>query len=157
MQLIAKKPKTLFECEYCRRKFDSNTVFNDGSLRVWKAYGIRRGKCIRLSEPNTSQVVQVLDLVKCDGEGMPIAHFIKVRSRPQPRTAANSQRCSNTEEEPVGNTSTVSFFSCPEDGCEKTHQRFSFLQHHLVLEKNERALENKTLFDRAVLVYAVRL
>ena len=67
MQLIAKKPKTLFECEYCRRKFDSNTVFNDGSLRVCKAYGIRRGKCIRLSEPNTSQVVQVLDLVKCDG------------------------------------------------------------------------------------------
>ena len=102
-------------------------------------------------------MVQVLDLVKCDGEGMPIAHFTKVRSRPQPRTAANSQRCSNTEEEPVGNTSTVSLFSCPEDGCEKTHQRFSFSQHHLVLEKNERALENKTLFDRAVFAYAVRL
>ena len=82
---------------------------------------------------------------------MPIAHLIKVKSRPQPRTAANSQRCSDTEEEPV------SHFSCPEDGCVKMYQRFSFFQHHPDLGKHERALENETLLDRAVLVYADRL
>ena len=67
---------------------------------------------------------------------MPNAHFIKVKSRPQPRTAANSQRCSDTEEEPVEDTSTVPIFSCSEEGCVKTYQRFSSLQHHLDLRKH---------------------
>ena len=79
----------------------SNSEYNDGSLKVWKAYGIGTGKCIRLSELNTPQVVQVPDLVKCDKERMPNAHFIEVKSRPQSRTTANSQRCSDTEEENV--------------------------------------------------------
>ena len=135
----------------------SNIEYNDGGLRVWKACGIGPGKCIRLSELNTPQVLQVPDLVKCDGERMPYAHFIKVKSRPQPRAAANSQRCSDTEEEPVGDTSTVPLFSCPEEGCVKTYQRFSSLQHHLDLGKHERALENETFLDRAVLAYADRL
>ena len=135
----------------------SNIEYNDGGLRVWKACGIGPGKCIRLSELNTPQVLQVPDLVKCDGERMPNAHFIKVKSRPQPRAAANSQRCSDTEEEPVGDTSTVPLFSCPEEGCVKTYQRFSSLQHHLDLGKHERALENETFLDRAVLAYADRL
>jgi len=78
----------------------SNIEYNDGSLTVWKAYGIGPGKCIRISELTTPQVVQVPDLVKCDGdtaERMPNAHFIKVKSRPQPRNGADSQRCSDTE------------------------------------------------------------
>jgi len=40
-------------------------------------------------------VVQVPDLVKCGGdraERIPNAHFIKVKSRPQPRIGADSQR-----------------------------------------------------------------
>ena len=75
----------------------SNIQYNDESLTVYKAYGIGPGKCIRLSELTTPQVVQVPDLVKCDGdtaERMPNAHFLNVRSRPQPCRAANSQRCS---------------------------------------------------------------
>ena len=48
----------------------SNIEYNDGGLRVWKACGIGPGKCIRLSELNTPQVLQVPDLVKCDGERM---------------------------------------------------------------------------------------
>ena len=137
----------------------SNIEYNDGSLTVWKAYGIGPGKCIPLSELSTPQVVQVPDLVKCDGDtdGKPNAHFIKVKSRPQPRTGADSQRRSDTEEEPLGDTSTVPFFSCPEEGCVKTYQRFSSLQHHLDLGKHDRALENETLLDRAVLGYADRL
>ena len=93
--------------------FISNIEYNEESLTVWKVYGIGPGKCIRLSELNTPQVVQVSDLVKCDGdtaERMPNAQFIKVKSRPQPRAADTSQRCSDTEEEPVGDASTVALF-----------------------------------------------
>ena len=88
---------------------------------------------------------------------MPNAHFIKEKSRPQPHTAVYFQRCSDTEEEPVGDTLTVPLISCPEEGCVKTYQIFSSLQHHLDLGKHERALENETFLDRAVLAYADRL
>ena len=66
-------------------------------------------------------------------------------------------RCSDTEEEPLGDTLTVPLISCPEEGCVKTYQIFSSLQHHLDLGKHERALENETFLDRAVLAYADRL
>ena len=114
----------------------SNIEYNDGSLTVWKAYEIGPGKCIPLSELSTPQVVQVPDLVKCDGdtaERKPNAHFIKVKSRPQPRTGADSQRRSDTEEEPLGDTSTVPFFFLSRGRmCENVS-----LQHHLDLGKRE--------------------
>ena len=68
---------------------------------------------MRLSEVTTPQGVQLPDLVKCDGdtaETMLNAHLIKVKSRPQPCRAANSQRCSDTEEEPMVDTSTFALF-----------------------------------------------
>ena len=46
----------------------SNIQYNDGSLTVWKAYGIGPGKCKRLSGLTTPQVIQIPDLVKCDGD-----------------------------------------------------------------------------------------
>ena len=84
-------------------------------------------------------------------------HTSLKRSPDLSHTAVYSQRCSDTEEEPVGDTLTVPLFSCPEEGCVKTYQRFSSLQHHLDLGKHERALENETFLDRAVLAYADRL
>ena len=138
----------------------SNIVFNNGSLPVWRAYEIGPGKCIRLKDIGILQFVQIPSLVKCD-EGtattMPNAHFIKVKSRHQP-CSDNSQQCSDTKEETVTETSpTVHIFSCPEEGCMKVYQRFSSLQHHLDLGKNECALEHETLLDRAELGYAERL
>ena len=138
----------------------SNIVYNNGSLTVWRAYGIGPGKCIRLKDLGIPQLVQIPDLVKCD-EGtattMPNAHFIKVKSRRQP-CSVNSQLCSDTEEETVTETSpTVHIFSCPEEGCMKVYQRFSSLQHHLNLGQHEYALEHETLLDRAALGYAERL
>ena len=104
-------------------------------------------------------VVPIPDLVKCDGDTtktMPNAHFIKINSRLQPRSD-DSQKCSDTGEEPGTDTSLVPFFSCPEEGCVKEYQRFSSLQRHLDLRKHERALEHATLLDKAVLGYADRL
>ena len=46
----------------------SNIQYNDRSLTVWKAYGMGPGKCIRLLELTTPQVVQVSYLLKCDGD-----------------------------------------------------------------------------------------
>ena len=59
---------------------------------------------MRLLDLFTSQVVELPDLVKCDGdtaERMLNARFNKVKSRLQPCIAPNSQRCSDTKEEPM--------------------------------------------------------
>ena len=48
-------------------------------------------------------------------------------------------------------------FSCPEDGCIKYFQRFSSLQSHLEIGKHIYALENETLFDKAMVAYATKL
>ena len=48
-------------------------------------------------------------------------------------------------------------FSCPEDGRIKSVQRFSSLQGHLEVCKHSYALENETLFDKAMVAYATKL
>ena len=137
----------------------SNIEYSDGSLRVWKAYGIGPGKCIQLTKLDIPPVVPIPDLIKCDGDTAkptPNANFIKIKSRHPPHSD-DSQECSDTEEEPGTDTPPVPLFSCPEEGCMKEYQRFSSLQRHLDLGKHERALEHATLLDRAVLGYADRL
>ena len=48
-------------------------------------------------------------------------------------------------------------FSCPEDGCIKSFQRFSSLQHHLDVGRHSYALENEMLFDKAITSFATKL
>ena len=140
----------------------SNIEYNDGSLRVWKAYGIGPGNCVQLPKMGIPSVVPIPDLVNYDDgdtvlvKPTPNAHFIKIKSRPLPRSD-DSQECSDNEEDPRTDTPPVPLFSCPEEGCVKEYQTFSSLQHHLDLGKHERALEHATLLDRAVFGYADRL
>ena len=122
----------------------SNIEYSDGSLRVWRAYGIGPGKCIQLTKLGIPLVVPIPDLVKCDGDTaktMPNAHFIKTQSRLQPRSD-DSHKCSDTEEEPETDTSLVPLFCCPEEGCVKEYQRLSSLQRHLDLGKHEQHMQH---------------
>ena len=48
-------------------------------------------------------------------------------------------------------------FSCPEKGCIKSLQRFLSLQHHLDVGRHSYALENETLFDKAITSFATKL
>ena len=41
----------------------SNIEYNDGSLRVWGAYGIKPGKCVQLPKLDIPPVVPIPDLV----------------------------------------------------------------------------------------------
>ena len=51
----------------------------------------------------------------------------------------------------------VLLFSCPEQGCIKRCQRYSYLQQHLYAEKHKLAREREPLFDKAVFGYAERM
>ena len=48
-------------------------------------------------------------------------------------------------------------FACPEEGCVKSFQRFSSLEHHLDVGRHKYALESLTLLDKAMLSYASKL
>ena len=60
---------------------------------------------------------------------------------------------SETEKEET----SVRIFSCPEEGCLRHYQRYSYLQQHLDSGKHVRALERELLLDQAFYGYAERL
>ena len=110
----------------------SNIEYNVESLRVWKAYGIGPGKETQLKELGVPQSAYVPDLVisgEDTAEETPEIQFIKVKSRLH-RSENAEKSGSDVEDEPATDTSAtaVSLFSCPEEGCVKTYQRFSSLQ-----------------------------
>ena len=69
----------------------------------------------------------------------------------RPQKSFSPQQCQETADE------LNSLYSCPEEGCVKTYQRFSALQHHLDCGRHERALEHETLLDKAAHGYSERL
>ena len=54
-------------------------------------------------------------------------------------------------------SSSSELFSCPEEACVMTYQRYSSLEQHIQCGKHKRALEQETLLDRAMLKYAYEL
>ena len=48
-------------------------------------------------------------------------------------------------------------FSCSEEGCTKSYQRYSSLLNHIECGLHKRSLEGETLYDRAIMGYASRL
>ena len=74
----------------------------------------------------------------------------KFCSRPQTKAARKRRQLQWVQSLPT----TVSVVCCPEEGCIKSYQRLSSLQHHLYCGKHVRILERQTLLDNAVLEYA---
>ena len=73
-------------------------------------------------------------------------HFLKVKSSFKSSSEA-TQKCSDSEEESTTDACGCLLFSCSKEGCVKTYQRFSALQHHLDCGRHECALEHDTLLD----------
>ena len=83
---------------------------------------------------------------------LPDVHFIPTKTKPlRPQKSFSPQQCQETADD------LNSLYSCPEEGCMKTYQRFSALQHHLDCGRHERELEHETLLDKAAHGYPERL
>ena len=136
-------------------KFDgvsrvSNVEYGDEVITTWKAYGIGPGKTVQLSTFTESKDLPLPSLSTTESDLLS-DKFTSPKSRStKPEVVSPSDELSEA-------TSTTELFFCPEEGCIKSYQRFSALQHHLDCGKHERALERETLLDKAVRGYAVRL
>ena len=133
-------------------------------MRVWRSYAVGPGKFLPWSQFTLpeSYSVPVLNILK--EAKIPKAQFITITPR---------RKVTCTQQEDVQLTSGMTeasnelsdedqechdkLFSCPEDGCIKSFQRFSSLQHHLDVGRHSYALENETLFDKAMISYATKL
>lgn len=141
----------------------NNIQFSEEGLKVWRAYNIGPGKSTPwkdLDAPSQEEVPDVLLKESSTAESK--SSFVSVK----PRKSAKPPPISHEEDRPAnaGHGTEVKelpldqhLFTCPEEGCIKSYQRYSSLQKHLDCGKHKRALEEETLFDRAILGYASRL
>ena len=125
----------------------SNIEYRKDHLRVWRAYGIGPGKVVRLCKTGIRNRMTIPDLAEdiTESNQLSDAHFIPTKAKPlRPQKSFLPQQCQETADE-----LNSLYCSCPEEGCMKTYQRFSALQHHLDCGRHERALDHETRLDKA--------
>ena len=136
--------------------------YTKDGIRVWKAYNVGKGKFIPWSEFNIQKnyVCPKLNTVR-EANHAPHISFNVVKARrsseplPDPSPAVESQQ--STVDDDSSDLEDESLFFCQEEGCIRSFQRLSSLQKHLDYESHKYALEQETLYDKAILAYAVRL
>ena len=131
----------------------SNIEYTEDHLRVWRAYGIGPGKIVPLSKTGIGNEMTIPDLSDdiAESDQLSDAHFIPTKGKTRHPKESSLQQCQETADE------LSCLYSCPEEGCMKTYQRFSALQHHLDCGRHTRALEHETLLDKAAHGYSDRL
>ena len=140
--------------------FVNNVTYEKKGMRVWRAYGIGKGKFLPWS-----------DFQDLDNFSMPHLTVIKDTCHPkQPFSAIRVPKSSTKESSATvlpdpeyedndaeQHGSTVGLFTCIEEGCVKSFQRFSSLQNHLDVGKHNYVLERETFLDKAMVQYAEKL
>ena len=87
--------------------------------------------------------------------------FLPVKSKRKENVLGEKAEDEDTSErsdtEELKTEPDVRLFSCPEQGCVKQYQRYSYLQQHLDSGEHTFVLEREPLLDRAIFGYAERL
>lgn len=116
-----------------------NIQFEEKGIRVWRSYGVGRGKEIRFDQL----------LTKCQGSTDHV-----VSEDVFACTNARIYKCKGTEAESSDDDTNleIDLFECSEPGCVKSFQTFSELESHLDIgdhnAKEERHTHTETLYDK---------
>ena len=142
--------------------FLKNIEYTRDGIRIWRAYNVGRKKLMPWSEFNIPKnyVCPKLDTVREANHASHIL-FNEVKARrsseplPDPSPAVESQQ--STVDDDSSDLDDESLFFFQEEGCIRSFQRFSSLQRHLDYGSHKYALEQETLYDKAILANAVKL
>ena len=143
--------------------FINNIDYDKSAMKVWREYGIGPGKSIKWAQFGLPEVYPIPKLDVVEDPAIPKAIFINITPRKtvSKKTNMKEKEPETPEFEDQQTDDTMSchlnLFSCLEDGCIKTFQRYSSLQRHLDFGKHEFSLEHETLLDKAILSYATKL
>ena len=99
--------------------------YKEEGLLVWRAYGIGDGKLIpkdKLHCPSPSNLPTLIGVTRFSSSA-----FTSVKERRIKASVRDPDSPVHIEEE----DSNATFFSCPEEGCVKTFERYSSMQRHL--------------------------
>ena len=113
-----------------RVSFINDIQMNTEGMKVWRAYGVGDGKEVQYSNFVLKENVDLPSLVKITD--VPTDHliFCNVIPRKQQTVKEKGGHGENSNNEKASDTDKDTLFTCSEDGCIKTFQRFSSLQKH---------------------------
>ena len=135
----------------------NNFQYEEDGVRAWRAFKVGLGKLFpwatfegaaQLPEP-----LQVLDPSSQSVSGTPT--FRTVRHRYVKKTSVDSS-VEVLSEDSVTEQEEPMLFSCLE-GCDEVYSHFTYLQAHLDTGRHKMVLEQETLYDKAMKLYACKL
>ena len=146
--------------------FINNIAYSEEGMRVWRAYAVGSGKFVpwnNFSQQNVtlSQLNKIADNAKSNVAFVTVKARLRAKQKPSmEELQEDASKLSSPESESDDDTGCHNerkLFYCPEEGCVKSYQRYSFLEQHLISGRHKYALENQTLYDKAMILYATKL
>ena len=138
--------------------FVNNIEYESDCLRVWKAYNIGPGKIVPWSKFDVPAIEKELSsIVDLGNERSMQLPFVALKPRTLTSLSETTSSDGGGDHGSEDGSSSSELFSCPEEGCVMTYQRYSSLEQHIQCGKHKRTLEQETLLDRAMLRYAYEL
>ena len=128
--------------------FINDIQMNTEGMRVWRAYGVGDGKEVQHSNFALKENIELPSLVKFTDVPRDNLIFCNVIPRKQQTVKEKIGENSNNEE--ASDTDEDTLFTCPEDGCVRTFQRFSSLQKHQDVGRHSYVLERETFLGKAM-------
>ena len=119
------------------------------SLRCWRC------KEVQYSNFALKENIELPSLVKITD--VPIDNLIFCNVIPRKQQTVKEKIGENSNNEEASDTDEDTLFTCPEDGCVRTFQRFSSLQKHQDVGRHSYVLERETFLGKAMKRYARNL
>jgi hypothetical protein len=130
--------------------------FKTEEMKVWRGYDVGHGKSVPYSNFTLTRKTELPSLTKITDvpsnnlvffEVTPRkCHVAKDKDKDKDKKTSVDDDSSDTDEDTL--------FTCPEDGCVKTFQRFSSIRKRLDGGRHKYALERESFLDKAMLRYA---
>ena len=141
--------------------FVHNIEYGNEGMRVWRSYAVRPGKFLLWSQIDFPENYSVPMLTILKEARDPKATFTAITARRKsPQTQQGEKQLASGVGEASGEQNEddmechCKLFACPEEGCVKSFQRFSSLEHHLDVGRYKYALESLALLHEAMMSYA---
>ena len=136
----------------------NNFQYEEKGVRAWRAFNVGRGKLFPWATfEGAAQLPEPLDVLDPSSQSVSgVPTFRTVRHRYVKKTSVDSS-AESLSEDSVTEQEQQLLFPCPEEGCVKAYTHFTYLQAHLDTGRHKMVLEQETLYDKAMKLYACKL
>ena len=121
-------------------------------MKVWRAYDVGHGKSVPYSNFTLTRKTELPSLTKITD--VPSNNLVFCDVTPRKCHVAKDKDKKTSADDDSSVTDEDTLFTCPEDGCLKTFQRFSSIRKHLDGGRHKYALERESFLVKAMLRYA---